>query len=915
MDSKSAPPTHDWRTTDQDEIERRRQRARDENPGIENRTPNHPVFGNFRVQSKSGFTYDVEIRDIKERHFSCTCVDFRINGLATCKHVEAVLIHLEKTGARTFSMAKARGSSRIEVVPDASIQSLRIERGLDQLPPRLRAAFTSEGELRNPAAAGQLVTDLTLNPLPQVRLSQDIPPWLDSRRRGSERSRLRRDYEQKVQTGAYPVSETTVPLFPYQREGMLHLAFTERALLADEMGLGKTIQAIAACALLHRIGLVQRVLVITPASLKGEWQEQIQRFTTLPSQIVQGNHVARRQSYENPAFFTLANYEQARADVLEINKHLRPDVVVLDEAQRIKTWNSQTAQSIKRLSSRFAFVLTGTPIENRIDELYSIIDFLDPTVLGPLFRFNREYYEFDDRGRPSAYRNLDKLRATLKPLMLRRRKHDVENELPSRQDIHRYVAMSDAQRSHYASHEQQVAGLVAISQRRALLPREQQKLLRELAMMRMLCDTPYILSGDPEDGGECPKLRELDEVIATALSEDGVKVIVFSEWVRMLELVAQLLTRRKIAHARHTGGIPQNVRRAEILRFKNDPNCRVFLCSESGGVGLNLQVASVVINCDLPWNPARYEQRVARAWRKHQSRPVTVINLIAENTIEHRMLATLAAKQGLADGVLDGKGGLSRMPVRGNSALLERVKQMIAPTPTGRPAAPADPSRAFGALAHAALGPELLACEERISGNPATITLYVVVERGVEPARESLSEIIGEVFGRKNGAMPKLVLLDRATADALAALEASGLMQRTGGATRTLEPDPHAPPPLNAVETARLTEQIERAQKQLKLARLLGADADTFQQETSQAARQAIDCINQALAIRARLNPPAAVERALPSAIAAHWGGSRTRVDSFLNDSAAPSMELLDTLDRVCTSLSPAARTSVLSRK
>src|SRR5262245_2613018 len=190
---------------------------------------------------------------------------------------------------------------------------------------------------------------------------------------------------------------------------MLHLAFTERALLADEMGLGKTIQAIAACALLHRLGQAQRVLVVTPASLKMEWEEQIQRFTELPQQLVRGHRGARLQAYTTAPFFTIANYEQMLTDALDVNAQLRPDVVVLDEAQRIKNWSTKTAQAVKRLRSRYAFVLTGTPIENRIDELHSLMDFLNPTVLGPLFRFNRDFYELDQRGRPAGFRNLDRL--------------------------------------------------------------------------------------------------------------------------------------------------------------------------------------------------------------------------------------------------------------------------------------------------------------------------------------------------------------------------------------------------------------------------------------------------------------------------------------------------------------------------
>src|SRR5512137_388357 len=156
-------------------------------------------------------------------------------------------------------------------------------------------------------------------------------------------------------------------------------------------------------------------------------------------------------------FFTIVNYEQMLADSLEVNQRLRPDVIVLDEAQRIKNWSTKTTRAIKRLRSRYAFVLTGTPIENRIDELYSLMDFLNPSLLGPLFRFNREYYEMDERGRPSGYRNLDLLHNRITPHMLRRRKADVETELPDRTDRNFFVPLSDEQQGEYEYHDGVVA--------------------------------------------------------------------------------------------------------------------------------------------------------------------------------------------------------------------------------------------------------------------------------------------------------------------------------------------------------------------------------------------------------------------------------------------------------------------------
>src|SRR6266853_6437883 len=296
------PSPHDWRTTDADEINRRRLRAREESFRIANADPAHSIFSNFRVQSASGMTYSVEVRDLRQRHFACECVDFRINGLGTCKHVEAVLLHLAARFCRLFKAAQQSGSNRTEVVVDSNADTLRVLNGHGELPDPLQKWFDTEGNLANPDVSGETaltaLQQLREAGFPQIRISQEVVGWLENRRRAAERKQLRREYELKVQSGEWPVHETKVPLFPYQREGMLHLAFTERALLADEMGLGKTIQAIAACALLHRLGKAQRVLVITPASLKTEWEEQIQRFTELSYQLVFGGLAQRLKAYD-----------------------------------------------------------------------------------------------------------------------------------------------------------------------------------------------------------------------------------------------------------------------------------------------------------------------------------------------------------------------------------------------------------------------------------------------------------------------------------------------------------------------------------------------------------------------------------------------------------------------------------------
>jgi len=927
----AVPSPHNWRTTDADELNRRRARARTEQFRVSNTDPRHPIFSNFRVQSGSGLTYSVEIRDVRRRQFACDCVDFRINGLGTCKHVEAVLLYLEARFKRLFRTAATNGSPRLDVVPDPDNNSIRLLNSAGGTPRALKAWFSEDGMLRKgpPEEALEALKKLDESTAPKLRLSQELGPWLEVRRHAEQRKQLRREYELKVQSGEWPAHETKVPLFPYQREGMLHLAFAERALLADEMGLGKTIQAIAACALLHRLGQAARVLVVTPASLKTEWEEQIQRFTELPYQLVFGSRTRRLRAYElagergaavppapasertdrTPAprpFFTIVNYEQMLADSLEVNRWLRPDVVVLDEAQRIKNWSAKTTQAVKRLRSRYAFILTGTPIENRIDELYSLMDFLHPTLLGPLFRFNREFYALDDRGRPSGYRNLDKLHERIKPHMLRRRKADVETELPERTDRNHFVPLSDEQQGEYDTHESVVARLASIAKRRPLSQQEQDKLLRHLNMMRMVCDTNYILNPDQR---ACPKLTELEKILEECRDNADVKAIVFSEWERMLELTRGLCDRLKLGFAWHTGAVPQKRRRAEINTFKSDPLCRVFLSTDSGAAGLNLQNASVVINCDLPWNPAKLEQRIARAWRKHQTRAVTVINLVSERTIEHRMLGTLSNKQALADGVLDRRGNLKEIKLQtGRQAFLAKLQQLVVqPVEGARPEAreakpplPADRAQGFAAEARQRINGALLRCEERYPQDAPHSVLYVVVERDAALCREQLSSLHEEYFGRGRWdplAPVRLEVIDRATDEALQRLIDAGLLTRTSRASRPLwsvESAEAAPPPLSPAELEKIAGHRERAARKLKMARVL-CDAGLCE-EAREALLEGMLPLSCALAGEQRFPQPASLADALLPPLAACWKEALPLLRQFTTDTARPCQPVLQAL-------------------
>ena len=814
------PVFRGWISTDEDEIKRREWRGRAEIQEVQ--ALDSRLLGDYRVISSSGGSYTAEIRSLRERINSCECQDYRTNRLGTCKHVEGVLHRLRNGNARS-----AEANDRIEVfldeaagqVPKMTVPKAIADPVLLQEAERL---FPHVGRGSPKALRG--LRQLAQGNADGLRVSRRLDSWVALREAANRRHRERARFAKDLEAGRRSLDFLKMPLLPYQVEGALHLAFGERALLADDMGLGKTVQAIAACALLRQMRGISRVLVISPASLKAEWEEQIARFSDLPSKIVYGNRLARRKIYADPAFFTLSNYEQIVVDGGELLDMLRPDVVILDEAQRIKNWQTKTANAVKRLRSRYAFVLTGTPLENRIDEVYSIVQFLDPELLGPLFRFNREFYRLDEKGRPEGFQNLEELANRISSVMLRRRKEDVEGQLPGRATKTFFVPMTESQTDLYADYEYRVRRLAAQARKRPLAKEEYERLQRYLACMRMICDTTYILG---DDSGDCPKLEEIERLFPDLLEDPQRKIIVFSEWVRMLELVRSYAVENGIDFAWHTGAVPQQRRRAEIHRFREDPECRLFLSSESGGVGLNLQVADTVINMDQPWNPARLEQRVARAWRKHQTRAVKVINLVTENSIESRMLTLLDAKRALAEGVLDRRGDLSeiRLP-SSRAAFMERLEAVLGP---GKDDAPVEPSPLDRLRDDLAAGHG--AALRRILARDDTVLVVIALPPSRRAAEESrLSEMTGL----------RVSVIDPDTHETMLRLMQSGLVAMPTENLREVYPGPGGAGGPDG-RGLRMKMLAERAEHKLKAAALLegGGFAEEARTPIVEAARLA----------------------------------------------------------------------------
>jgi len=658
------------------EITAREKRALDERMTVRSENPKTP-WADYRITNKSsGKTYRVALRGHHPGESYCSCPDYRKNTFGTCKHI----LHVLHKAKRKFTAAQLRRPYRLRsiIVFLQHGQELQLRVGvpdkLDVDAQRLLKRFSNKaitdvaGLLRcigKLESAGHAVT-----------IYPDAEEYIQQR---CWQSRIERQVAAiRKKPAKHPLRKKLlkVNLLPYQLDGIAFAVGAGRAVLADDMGLGKTIQGIGVAALLKREAGISRVLVVCPASLKSQWRAEIHRFSDLDCQLVQGASSSRAEQYDNDCFFTVCNYEQVLRDLLHIEQ-VPWDLIILDEAQRIKNWEAKTTQVIKSLKSTFALVLSGTPLENRIDELYSIVEFIDDRRLGPDFRFYQRHRVVDEKGRVIGYQRLEELRANLAPVLLRRTRASVLGELPPRTtDIVRITPTEEQLDIHTANMQivRMTIGKPFLTEMDLL------RLQKALLMCRMSADSTFLCNKTAPSYSS--KLYTLADLFDRIFSDPAHKVVLFSEWTTMLDLIEPLLHERKIGFVRLDGSVPQKKRASLVSKFEEDNQCRLFMTSNAGSTGLNLQFANTVINVDLPWTPALLEQRIGRVHRMGQKKPVHVFVLVTEETLEESLLATLSAKHELALAVLDPDSDIDSVDMSsGMDALKQRLEVLLGAKP------------------------------------------------------------------------------------------------------------------------------------------------------------------------------------------------------------------------------------------
>lgn len=646
----------------------------------------------LEVRSASAFVYRVNVRGGPDGPHSCTCPDFEANRLHTCKHVERVRTYLARRGGRLEpAFRRAAAQCRIYLHFGETVEPRLFLRPAGRAAEAVSRAFGGDGRPRGPVPANWPELRRWLEAF-GPRVEPEALAWVDRRIDWMPRLSRRPFREQVRQVCGTP--------YPYQWEGAEFLARRGRALLADEMGLGKTVQAIVAAAALRRArNPARHVTVVCPASLRGGWQDEIGRWIGEEVVLLTGRARERARIIASRPAWLITHYEQVLRDH-RYHAAAPPDLLIIDEAQRAKGLQTRTARTLKAIGSRYLFALTGTPLENRLEEAYAIAQLIDQRMLPPLWQIERDHFvRLPGSRQVQYYRDVGELRSRLAPAFLRRRKEDVALELPERVRSIARVEMHPAVEDTY---EEVMAQVARIARRKVILPPDLERMMRLLVIARRCCNGPHML-GQEIEHRKVPKLAELEDVLRELCLGEGRKAVVFSEWTDMTHRVEELCRGLKLPVFHLHGDVIVRRRPALIRSFTEREGPAVFVSTDAGGLGLNLQAADVLVNLDLPWNPARLEQRIARIHRIGSKRTVQILLLVCRQSIEERIMALHATKENVFQNLFGDNGEDVLVAPGGSGAFQNMVRALVEASEVqevdGDETAPAEPPETWGEVA------------------------------------------------------------------------------------------------------------------------------------------------------------------------------------------------------------------------
>lgn len=474
-------------------------------------------------------------------------------------------------------------------------------------------------------------------------------------------------------------------LYPYQKLGvMFSLTNGRGVLIADEMGLGKTLQALSTALYMKHEGKIQEALIITPPSLKFNWALEIEKWTNEPYVVIDGSPDERiAQWLNNDVFFYVVNFEllledlfggrnykakegekeheriereakmkksAKRARILKPIKERLWGFIAVDEAHALKNHKSKRTKNVRSLRSSFRMGLTGTPMDGRLEELHSVMEFICPGLLGSYTRFMQRHAETDNFGKVKKYKRIGEVRDKIAPHFIRRLKKDVLKDLPDKIYSNRIIVMSNVERKVYN----------ALAEHGHVATKETEQLVATIRC-KQFCDSPRLIADalakeENPDEKEIKKLRKMKsskmdifkEILEEVVVENAHKVLVFSQYAEMVKIIMELFDEMGLKYLCIWGKTDKKVRSEYQKQFNEDKTIDIMVGTEAMSTGLNFTSANYVINYDDNWAPAFMSQREDRAHRIGQKNVVTVINFVCKDTIEERIRSVLYHKSAIS---------------------------------------------------------------------------------------------------------------------------------------------------------------------------------------------------------------------------------------------------------------------------
>ncbi len=628
------------------------------------------IFGEHMLINEKGVEYMLTFRDLINQTGYCSCPDYRTNKLGTCKHLMFAFNHLQNNPVIDQSNPPVYPFIEVFLNPlsNNKITWYYPDKLYGEVAELFYKYFGNKNYIDDDDAEKLLGFFNNLDRFRQILVRPEV---YDKVKNISELKTLQR----AEQDNPLDFSGFKTNLYPYQKEGVRFATFRKGAVIADELGLGKTIQAIATAFFKKEILGFGSTLVICPGTLKKQWMDEIISLTHEKPLLIEGSPDDRKQQYFSADhFFKVVSYETVLRDKAMVSE-LDVDFVILDEAQRLNDYASKTSSTIKSIQRKHTLVLTGTPIESELIDLYSIILFVDPQLLAPLWEFSYEHCYFDSQTQNTivGYYNLSGLKQRLRPVLIRRKRKDVIKQLPNLDQFDVPVKLTSAQKKLHIRFAREI---IQVLEKKIVSSYDLQRVFKLISNLRMVANAAFLVD---KSAGFSPKIDELKHLLLSKIHirKSNHRVAVFTEWKEMQNMISRMLTINKLLYFE----VPAN---SEKVNLEELSKSQILLAGPDSVKFPDSSYPDIFINMEAPKSARERNDRFGKIDELNKTDShFTIINLIAENALEAKINDGLEIEFNLADKLF----GTDDKPISTvmnahlrrqlTSALKDSIEQMI----------------------------------------------------------------------------------------------------------------------------------------------------------------------------------------------------------------------------------------------